>query len=160
MALLMTRDSVKDREPNAEFRSKYTWEPQPSLPSTCLGFNWDKPTHNVFSNESSWDCALLADSQKSLCTIMLIGTLHWAARALHTLFPTIKEPLQAGYYPPHGTDGNTETCGLLALTRIVSKKQRFHILGSLTWKTSLLVSTEEVLRDNGNPKQRSGVNGK
>lgn len=42
------------------------------------------------------------------------------SRALHAVFPTIKEPLEEGYYYPHGTGGETKTQSLLRLTKMVS----------------------------------------
>lgn len=50
---------------------------------------------------------------------MLIETLRRAARALHTIFLTIKESPEEGYYYPHGTDGET-TQSLLILTQMIS----------------------------------------
>lgn len=94
LRVLMTHDILKDMEPNAEFWWLYTWgEPLSWFPSMGVtfirGLNQDKPIYNMLSNESSWEGPVLADSHKSLCTTMLIETLQWAARILHTIFLTI-----------------------------------------------------------------------
>lgn len=85
---------------------------------------------------------------------MLIETLRRAARALHTVFLTIKDSPEEGYYYPHGTDGETTQ---LAHAHANGKCLRKDFK---SWAVSLLISTEEVLRDNGNSQQRSSVNGK